>query len=338
MASNLRKSRPKKPLRSLAILAERSAIPSLSPRYTIAPSAPKVRPQEKARLRRIALREHRPEGQSASQIPIAPTLAGSDAWASDPTLSLPGGFGEEAIAPPKPKFPVTLARRREGLHGAIVEGRNGEVPDSGTSYNPTVESHRALIEKALEEERGKLAQEAEDLERINERGMVIENRKAVGRTGEYAEGMDIGPGEVEGGAESEEEIVDEDEEKRKQKGRKTQAQRNKAIRLREAAEAEKRAKMASKLAKSIGALGAFKKAEQEREARHAQAAKIKKEMKMEKEAKGTKEAGDKVGKYVLRKGDVAVQLGEDLAETLRQVKVSRGLSCRSEEKVADDTA
>jgi hypothetical protein len=59
---------------------------------------------------------------------------------------------------------------------------------------------------------------------------------------------------------------------------------------------------------------------------------------MEKEAKGTKEAGDKVGKYVLRKGDVAVQLGEDLAETLRQVKVSCDVPGIGEEDSADDTA
>lgn len=339
MAENLRKNRPKKPLRSLAILSERSAIPSLSPRTTFASHTPKVRPQEKARLRRIALKEHRPEGQSASQIPILHTVAAGDAWSSAQQVKLPGGFGEDIVAPPQPKFPVTMQKRREAIHGAIVEGRTVDLPNGGTSYNPTLESHAALIQKAVDEENEKLEKERIDSERIKERGLVIENRRGKERVGIYAEGMVVGPGETQVGlGEGEEEELleeggEEEEMIKKMKGRKTQAQRNKSIRLRDLAEEEKRAKQAIKLAKSIGSLSMFKKAEQERERKHEAAAKLRKEMKEDKEKLGMFEGGEKIGKYLVKKGDVAVQLGEDLAETLRQVKVSYSLllmGCRRE--------
>lgn len=316
MAENLRKNRPKKPLRSLAILSERSAVPSLTSR-TVAPTSAKVRPQEKARLRRLALREHRPEGQSASQIPIAQSQAGLDAWAPDATLSLPGGFGEEAISKPKPKFPVTLAKRREHLHDAIETGRTVDLPQAGTSYNPTLESHATLIQMAVEEEKARLAAEEKDARMIQERGLVVENRKAQGRVGEYADGMTLDPlDQVSSDGESD----IEGETKKKQTRRKTQAQRNKAIRLRDLMEAEKRAKQTTKLSKSLNSLAEFKRAEQEREAAQEQAARLRKEIKREKERLGFV-GGEKVGRYTVGKGDVAVQLGEDLAETLRQVKV-----------------
>lgn len=331
VAENLRKNRPKKQLRSLAILSERSAIPSLSPRTTFATSTPKVRPQEKARLRRIALREHRPEGQSASQIPTVLSTASADAWATDPKFKLPGGFGEDVITATKnPKFPVTMQRRREAMHGAIVDGRTVDLPEAGTSYNPTLESHKSLIDRAVEEEKTKLVHEALDLQRIQERGLVIENRKGKERIGEYAEGMIVGPGEetiIEIGEGEDETLPEgegegEEENKKKVSKRKTQAQRNKAIRLRDLAEAEKIAKQQSKLAKSIGSLTMFKKAEQERAKKHEEAAKLRKEMKADREAEGIFRGGERIGKYTVKKGDVAVQLGEDLAETLRQVKVS----------------
>ena len=338
VAANLARVRPKKPLRSLAILSERSAIPSLTSR-TSTPSSAKPKtsasPQEKARLRRLALKEHRPDAAPSLAIVGARDVPAIDPWASSsiPTrVALPGGFGDEHVNKPAPQTPATLARARLLRAKAIAAGKLakivGELPDAGTSYNPTQESHAALLEDAVQEELAKLEAEAKVEQEIAGLGQVVVNRNnGKGMEYEYAEGMLVGSGEEDTDDEDDEEGSDEETREgingKSQPQRKTQAQRNKALR-RKLAEQERVAAAAQKrLDKSAGSLASFKRAEETRLAAQAEALKIKRQLKAEKDQEKLvhMRAGEKVGKYRVPKGDVAVQLGEDLAETLRQIKV-----------------
>jgi nucleolar protein 53 len=262
-----------------------------------------------------------------------------DPWASSSSkapIKLPGGFGEDFINKPAPQTPSTLARARLLRARAIAAGKLskivGELPDAGTSYNPTQESHSALLESAVQEELAKLEAEAKVEAEVAGLGQVVVNRdNGKGMEFEYAEWMSVGPGEVDVGSDAASEIDSEGEEAdgveagkgSTMPGRKTQAQRNKALR-RKLAEQERLAQAAQKrLNASAGSLASFKRAEEARLAAQAEALKIKRQLRAEKEAEALvhMRAGEKVGKYKVPKGDVAVQLGEDLAETLRQIKV-----------------
>jgi electron transfer flavoprotein alpha subunit len=76
--------------------------------------------------------------------------------------------------------------------------------------------------------------------------------------------------------------------------------------------------------KSLGASAVYQ-IKKEAEARLAEMREkevLAKVVKKEKERMGL-EGGEKIGKYKVGKGRVDVQLGEDLAESLRQIKVSQ---------------
>ena len=316
-----------KPLRSLAILSERSAIPSLTSCATAQPSSrkTKISSAEKARLRRIARRELVGVDGSGGlgSADIKPTTPiNRDAWVETKPDIPAGGFGEETMNRPIVKAPKTITRQRQiYLSSQVQNGRGVELPEEGTSYNPSAESHAHLIGLAYEEEKARLAKEAEDEERIKTLGqVVIARRQTTTKGGEDAPGMKVGDGEVD----SDEEPQTEDVavKSKKPTKRKTQAQRNKTLRLRESARLAQLETTQTRLLKSIGGLGTLKADLKKKAAAQAEADRLAKLVNKEKERLGL-EGGEKVGKHRVPKGRVAVQLGEDLAETLRQVKVSR---------------
>jgi nucleolar protein 53 len=334
-----RMRRAHKPLRSLAVLSERSAVPSLTSRVSSSSPASsshkiKLSPHEKARLRRIARKTViGSDGAGLGSADISVVAAASrvlrDAWgtpAAEAVEGPVGGFGEEAMRKIEPKAPITLQRQREIRRAQVEEGLVAEVPGAGTSYNPSQEAHEKLLEKAVEQELGKLAGEAREEMRAAILGEVVKARKNAS-AGEYAPGMTVGPGDVEEDQEEDDEEETEAEVKKTTK-RKTQAQRNKAARKKELARLEKIAAREKKLHKSIGGVSGLKKLAEQRSKEAAEAERARRLAKREKERMGL-EGGEKVGKHRVKKADVAVQLGEDLAESLRQVKVGCERESRS---------
>jgi nucleolar protein 53 len=330
-----RMRRAPKPLRSLAVLSEQSAVPSLKSKPSSSATVyrkTKISPAEKERLRRIARRVgtgalHATEGpiRSADVKAIGPTS--TDAWTEPPAPApVKGGFGEETIVKRQVKTPKTLAARREiYLESQVQNGRGVELPDEGTSYNPRAEAHSRLIELAVEEELAQIKKEEEEAKRIATLGEVVNARRQPVQGDEYAPGMVVGPGEVEG------EDDDESDDEASGSGkvvkptkRKTQAQRNKAKRAKEQARLEALEKTQRRLQAEITSLGkgGIRKALEERQKKMEEAERLAKIAKKERERLGL-EGGEKIGKHRVGKSKVTVQLGEDLAESLRQVKVCR---------------
>lgn len=322
--------RAPKPLRSLAILNERSAVPSLTSKSIIPPtsSASKTKSRissaEKERLRRIARRTAiDPDGitTSAEIKTVGPAL--TDAWNAASARAVPvGEFGEEGIVKAKVKTPITIARQREiYLSNQVAGGRGLETPDQGTSYNPKEADHTRLIELAVEEEKAQLAREAAEEERIRVLGEVKNARRqhADGDEFEYAAGMKVGPGEIDADDVSEDDEDAAGPSKTKAQKRKTQAQRNKAKRLKEQARLDAIEKTHKRLVASIGGLKGVQANLEKREKQMAEAERLAKLAKKQRERMGL-EGGEKVGKHRVVKPRMTVQLGEDLAESLRQVK------------------
>lgn len=239
-----------------------------------------------------------------------------DAWV-DAARTVPvGTFGEETMVKVKVKAPKTLATRRENYLSSQVEEQRGvEMPDEGTSYNPSAEAHARLLEQAVDEEQAQLLREQQEADRIATLGEVVNARRQRVVGEEYAPGMTIGPGEI--GEESEEEQV----RVVKPTKRKTQADRNKAKRRHETARLEAIEKTQKRLLASIGGISAVKSTLEKQHKTMLEAERLAKLAKQQREKMGL-EGGEKIGKHRLDKARVTVQLGEDLAESLRQVKVS----------------
>ncbi|WWC67299.1 uncharacterized protein I206_101207 [Kwoniella pini CBS 10737] len=322
-----RARRAHKPLRSLAILNERSAVPSLTSKPSSSSSAKKTKihisSAEKERLRRIARKTttHPDEITTSAEIRKIDPSESKDVWVEEEEIKVKGGFGEETIIKKQIKVPTTLKKQREiYLNSQVENGIHLEIPKGGVSYNPTLESHQKLINEALNEEKEILRREELDLKRIEELGEVVKARKENWKPSEFAEGMKVGPGED---LEGEDENDDEEEEIiiKKQSKRKTTAQRNKALRNKLAQKAIKDELLKNKLNNSIGSVNSFKK-EIEKKLNEQKEKELKlKLLKRKNEKLGLIiKQGEKIGKYKLNKDRIQVQLGEDLAESLRQVK------------------
>ncbi|OCF41026.1 nucleolar protein 53 [Kwoniella heveanensis CBS 569] len=320
--------RAHKPLRSLAVLQERSAVPSLTSRTTSSSSSssskkPKVHisAAEQERLRRIARKTTAHSdgtGLTSADVKANDPSSAHDVWVEQQVVVPTGGFGEETLVKKSIKVPETLRRQREIYLSSQVEGGSAlETPEAGVSYNPSAESHAQLITQAVQEEMGLLQKEAQVEAQVEVLGGVIEARRNAGPS-EFAEGMKVGPGEIDGEG-SDSDAGEGGLPAKKQSKRKTQAQRNKALRAKMAEQAAKAEKEKRKLANSVSSVAAFKK-ELERKAREEkEKERIAKLAKKEKERLGL-QGGEKIGKHKLSKKRVEVQLGEDLAESLRQVK------------------
>ncbi|WVR03082.1 hypothetical protein IAU60_000071 [Kwoniella sp. DSM 27419] len=326
-----RARRTHKPLRSLAVLNERSAVPALVARTSASTSRPKgsktfVSPAEKEWLRRIArktLAHSDGTGLTSADVRANDPASAHDVWAAEKVVEGPvGGFGEETMVKKAVKVPVTLKRQRDIFTETQVAGGLAvEKPEAGTSYNPTVESHSQLIEQAVQEEMKLLAREAELERRVTELGGVVEARREAKKKADYdefSEYMTIGPGELDADEDSEGEDAEGLPVKKPSK-RKTQAQRNKALRAKMAAEAAKAEKEKRKLANSVSSVAAFKREVERRVQEQKDKEAAAKLAKAQRERLGH-QGGEKVGKHRVNKKRVEVQLGEDLAESLRQVK------------------
>ncbi|KAF8153315.1 ribosome biogenesis protein Nop53/GLTSCR2 [Crassisporium funariophilum] len=311
-------------LTSTKILAQRSAVPAIFSRPStavVSKRKPGLSNDEKDRLMRIAKRPRKgpfnsvldpseyEAGTGIVELSEAVKSSGKyDAWAPEPEMEeLQDGM--ETVQIKKFKPPVFTGPRDLIDVPAIVE------PHQGTSYNPPVDAHQELLFQAaaIEEKRMK------DLER-----MAVTKTKmssAVEEPEDYD--MSVAPGmkvqvSVEEDADEDQEL-EETIESTKNPERKTKSQRNKAARVlkerRALAERVEQKRMLASIsgAKQLRRTNAQVTAarEKEREERRAALAE-----KMKKQGL----VGQKLGRHKVPEGELVVQVGEDLSESLRGLK------------------
>ncbi|KAI9056471.1 P60-like protein [Trametes sanguinea] len=317
----IRKTLPKfseRVLTSTKILSERSAVPAVFSRPTPASKAEKKRKlvshDDKSRLLRMSKRLRKGpfnayvdpnqvgEGSALLELSEAAKKAGTyDVWSEDVPEKVPV------------KAPQTENPRAHIALPAVPS------PHEGTSYNPPLTAHQQLLRAAHEKEERKL----KSLEELKELQAKLDQARAVS-TAEAAAAQGVAPGmkidePVEGQAD-EEEGVDgaEPPPPKKMPTRKTKQQRKKAERLR----AEKRA-LAEKAARkrmlaTVDSAKALRKAISRNLATRERLRAQRQAALQEKLKQGL--AGQKIGKHVVPEGEIDVQLGEELSESLRQLK------------------
>lgn len=181
-----------------------------------------------------------------------------------------------------------------------------EVAEAGASYNPTMEDHQKLLQKAHKVETDKISQR----ENINKQ---LEYRKEL---------LDLNEEEAEDSEVDEESDAhsDDDEEtrKRKENKKKTRSERNRLKKAKETQQMELRRKQEKELHKEITKLEEIEKLVEQSEMSSLTKAEQRKAKKEALEKAGL----PRLGKYFIQKAPIEVQLTEELSESLRSMKVS----------------
>ncbi|CAE7081535.1 unnamed protein product [Rhizoctonia solani] len=319
--------RQHRPLKYIELLAKRSAVPPVQSRASFpTPTAPgsskpriRVKAAERARLARIAHRTKNPleAAHGRSNLPASEAVKRSgkyDVWASeDPDEAslmramrtseakeylLPIVKSHQSRAPPAAP-PSVPALTKAVLPNSVI------YPEAGTSYNPTYEDHQELLRAAHERE-VKRVEDTEKVEQVRRRMEAAWENKGDGTI----QGMlvDVGEENEEGSQEDQLDPV-------KPPQRKTAQQRRKAARA--LAEKHSRASLAQKRQQlaSLSTLKSLRRtvANAQSESQRAAAARAEKKL-----AKGL--IGMRIGKHVVKEGDIDYQLGEDLPESFRELK------------------
>ncbi|TCD63424.1 hypothetical protein EIP91_005425 [Steccherinum ochraceum] len=326
---NVRKRLPKfstSALTSAKILSQRSAIPAVfsRPQSATPLKRKKLTHEEKDRLLRIgkkmrkgpfnAIIDPTEVGAGSALLEVTEAVKESgkyDVWGTDDeTLVTEEVVGNVPGKRTDFKQPNTPHPRTDIAVSAVP------APHEGTSYNPLLDAHQALLRAAHEAE-AKRVQDAEELKGVKEKILNARRVAEDGDNGLGAPGMFVDvPGE-----DAVDEDSDDGEEKptKKMPERKTKKERIKAAKRR----AEKRSlaeKLAQKrllasvtTAKSVRKSIARTNAQRQSDLlqRHRQAEE-------ERLSKGL--AGKKLGKHVIPEGDIDVQLEEDLSESFRAMK------------------
>ncbi|KAG0230488.1 hypothetical protein BGW42_000909 [Actinomortierella wolfii] len=328
----LRKDRP---LKMDEILAERSKVPALTGRKKPASTAPAINPvksnakiskAERERLLSLIRRKTSnslfattPKNLGRRGMTDAVKAAGTyDVWGEEPAKEeemeeeseeeAETDFVKEVITKAPVKAPATLKMKPKVAIPAVKESH------PGASYNPTMQDHQDLLRIAHEEEL-KLLQEKEKLEaQLAYPKELDEMVPFDDRTGGLLEDTDEEEDE-----EEEDESGGEDEEtgtKKKVKGKKTKAERNRLARAQERLKKEQEMKKNKELLKQANQVKEIMKTVEQEEA-EAEKRRIENEAKKEEKSR----AGMKrVGKFNIPKEKTQVQLQEELAESLRQLK------------------
>ncbi|KAI0267347.1 ribosome biogenesis protein Nop53/GLTSCR2 [Gloeopeniophorella convolvens] len=297
-------------LRSSQIIAQRSAVPAVHSR----PRKPLVTAREKDRLLRIGRKDRR--GPLNSLVDPAQPGAGSALLEVSEAAKHSGTY-DVWDAPAGPAVKVRAAPDAPHPRSAIALPAV-PAPHAGTSYNPPEAAHTALLRAAHEAE-ARRALEAAALEATKAR--ILGARHEDGADAVGVQGMlvdkpedgaeDVAPEDGAGG--------DESGAAPKAPQRKTKQQRRKAERLR----AEKRALVERALRKrlhsSVDSARTLRRAAEQTRAARAEAAAARAAQRAARLAQGGL-VGQKLGKHVVREGEVDVQLGEELSESLRGLR------------------
>ncbi|KAH9947852.1 P60-like protein [Amylocystis lapponica] len=315
----VRKAFPKfsrEQLTSTKILAQRSAVPAVFSR-TIAPS-PKRRlltHEEKGRLLRMGKRARR--GPFDAVMDPTELGAGSAMLEVSEAARESGGY-DVWSAPldtqgPSIKHPRTPHPRTAIMLPAVPP------PHEGASYNPLFASHQELLRSAheAEERRVKAAEELSTVKaRLEEarKSAVLETANADAAPGMTVDkpGADAPEDDADGEAETEASIA------RRMPVRKTRQERQKAARQK----AEKRV-LAERVARKrmLAAVDSAKVMRRSLGRTHAERERLRAQREQEAREKLTKGlVGQKIGKHRVPEGQVDVQLGDELSESLRALK------------------
>lgn len=149
--------------------------------------------------------------------------------------ALKGKWEENLKEMPLPNVPTTLQQQRQ-VQSATAQTKSVPIPNAGTSYNPRLEAHQALIDEAVRQEVETLRKEQEAQDKVERYKKVLENRREMAKINgtELSGGMLVASGDPEVMAESAgleiEDVEFEVSQASKMTKRKTQADRNKAKR------------------------------------------------------------------------------------------------------------
>ncbi|KAF9168638.1 hypothetical protein DFQ26_004274 [Actinomortierella ambigua] len=331
----LRKDRP---LKMDEILAERSKVPALAGRKKAASTASAINPvkstakiskAERERLLNMIRRKTSnslfattPKNLGRRGMTDAVKAAGTyDVWGDDAAGQdeeeaesseddKAQDFVKEVITKAPVKAPITLKLRPKAAIPAVKESH------PGASYNPTMQDHQNLLRIAHEEELKKL----QDMEKLESQLAYPKELDEMvpfdDRTGGLLEGSDEEEEEEDDDEEGEEGDDETTDGKKKVKGKKTQAERNRLARAQETMKKELEIKKQKELLKQANQLKNIIKTVEEQEA-ELEKKRTENETKKEEKAR----AGMKrVGKFNIPKERTHVQLQEELAESLRQLK------------------
>ncbi|KAJ7669742.1 ribosome biogenesis protein Nop53/GLTSCR2 [Mycena olivaceomarginata] len=297
-------------LTSTKILAQRSAVPAVTSRPAVKKRKSPLSYEDKDRLLRISKRPRKGPfnsvvdptefgaGSAAFELTEAVKSSGAyDPWApAGPVEEIKDGL--ETVQPKKVKVPAHAHPRHKIEVPAILE------PHQGTSYNPPADAHQELLLKAhgIEEKRvEKAAKLAETKEKIDQATPV--------------------PIDIDEDEEASAEVIS-----KKMPERKTKAQRNKAARVLAQLtpiyiETRPSRKSAQKIRTALINSGVSLLRRTANKTLSARAiAQEARRAAVEENLRRRGLAGQKLGRHTVPEGEVDVQLGEDLSESLRGLK------------------
>ena len=213
----------------------------------------------------------------------------------------------------KVKAPSTL----QSKPAALVHKAPVELPHAGASYNPTMEDHQQLLKEAIDIE----VKQDEARKKLNEQ---LAYRKELDQLKHELEESitndddDDEEEEEEEEGEEGEEVKDSKSIKSKHEGvRKTKTQRNKEKRKRYNRMLEEQKLHERDIRKQIDRVKSIESELQEHIQKLEEAAEIRRQLKEEDKKRGA----HRLGRHYVKEQPVAVQLQEELSETLRQLKV-----------------
>lgn len=322
-------------LTSAKILQQRSAVPAVLSRPSISTTKRKyatVTQQEKERLLKIAKRPRK--GPFNSIMDPSEYQSGSTAVGLSTAAKESGKYdvwGEEDNSDANESEDVEMLEVKEKKEKkraipksirSLIEVPAVAAPHEGTSYNPPMQAYTELLLEAHQQEE-KRVQEAERLAEVKRRmenaSVELDIERQEAENSGVAVGMKLDvPGDEEEDNKEEDGEGGTPLEKKKVPKRKTTAQKKKKVALL----AEKR-EMAEKAANKkrmvmFASIKSLKKTTNKVLAEREQAQLARLQLKQEKLKKGL--AGQKLGKHKVPEGLVDVQLGDDLTESLRELK------------------
>ncbi|SPO29991.1 related to Glioma tumor suppressor candidate region gene 2 protein [Ustilago trichophora] len=348
-----KQARTKRPLKSLEILQRNYGHAALEPARKQKQSA-RVDKKLEQRLRKMVGRQQVSTQGDASAIVnqsadvVSKNLSSVyDVWGSSASSSSSDSKGKSRAAEDqqgwipaqvaKPLVHVPKTLRRDDYNNIASSLPAIDLPHPGSSYNPDLESHEALIQEAYEIEARLEANEQMDKaerETWQAKLATIVAREAELRLQKDDDlkryrGMDVdlpGIGSDDEDADEDAEDAQDDDEESDDQGeqssepkRKTRQQKARAKRARmQQAEALRR-KQARIEAAAILQLPALKRRQARLAAARAQAAE---ERRLQKDAAMAKQglSGIKVGKHKVPQQHIDVQTGDELSESLRTLK------------------
>jgi nucleolar protein 53 len=309
-------------LKSTQILRQRSAVPAVHSRKRSA-----VSQEDRERLNRIAKRPRKgpfnaiidtsEAGQGSAIVGVSDAVKASgtyDPWAaaSSSKSIREDAFGSEGLPAPPPKAPHHSNPKDSISLSAVPE------PHLGTSYNPPVAAHNELLQEACEEEERRTREK--DRYGYAEVKKKMDNARVDVTEDGVAPGMRVDIPAAEDGQRSEADEGDEGATVKSMPDRRTRKMKARA----EKALAEKRLvaakKERKKLFESIDNIKTLRR-QSDRDVSSRQKTLLEKKALLQaKIRRGL--GGKKLGKHKVPEQEIDVQLGEDLTESLRGLKVT----------------